>query len=121
MKTLNELLNQEPVFLNDWVECKKSDVLSDFEVENLNVNILFASYGNDSCSGHAWVLFEENGKLYEINAAHCSWYGLEGQWEKEPVVLEELKNRVEKGNFGTDSDENEFANELKLFLGLFDG
>lgn len=31
MKTLNELLKQEPVFLNDWAESKKIGVLSDFE------------------------------------------------------------------------------------------
>ena len=31
MKRLNELLKQEPVFLNDWAESKKIGVLSDFE------------------------------------------------------------------------------------------
>lgn len=31
MKTLNEILKQEPVFLNDWAESKKIGVLSDFE------------------------------------------------------------------------------------------
>lgn len=152
MKTLNELLKQEPVFLNDWAESKKIGVLSDFEdvyitkeeyeatecpipnkeywlekkakmdkaIEDYkNVNILFASYGYANYSGDAWVLFEEDGKLYEVNGGHCSCSGLEEQWEKEPVVLEELKNRLEKGTFGTDSYcENEFATELKSFLGL---
>lgn len=152
MKTLNELLKQEPVFLNDWAESKKIGVIGDFEdiyitkdeyeaiecpmlnkdywIEKKqemdeaikkyeNIKILFASYRYSNYEGDAWVLFEEDGKLYEVNGGHCSFYGLEGQWEKEPVVLEELKNRLEKGTFGTDSYcENEFATELKLFLGL---
>lgn len=120
MKALNELLKQEPVFLNDWAESKKIGVISDFEDVNItNVNILFASYGYANYAGDAWVLFEEDGKLYEVNGAHCSCRGLEGQWKKEPVVLEQLKNRLENGTFGTDSSYgNEFATELKSFLGL---
>jgi hypothetical protein len=100
-----------------WLENKaKADAV--FE-KYKDVNILFASYGYANYSGDAWVLFEEGGNLYEVNGGHCSCYGLEGQWEKEPVVLEELKNRLEKGSFGTDSySDNEFAKELKEFLGL---
>jgi hypothetical protein len=152
MKNLNELLNQEPVFLNDWAESKKIGIISDFDNIYLskeeyeateapyankeywlekkekmnkalkeweNINILFASYGYANYNGDAWVLFEENGELYEVNGGHCSCYGLEDQWEKEPVMLIELKNRLEKGTFGTDSYcENEFAGELKVFLGI---
>lgn len=84
-----------------------------------NKNILFASYGQDNYSGDAWVLFEENGKLYEVNGSHCSCFGLEGQWEAEEVVLKELENRLIKGTFGQDDwSGNEFSKELKLFLGL---
>lgn len=84
-----------------------------------NKNILFASYGRDNYSGDAWVLFEENGKLYEVNGSHCSCYGLEGQWEAEEVVLKELENRLTKGTFGQDDySGNEFHNELKTFLGI---
>ena len=152
MKTLNEILKQEPVFLNDWAESKRIGVIGDFEdiyitkdeyeatecpipnkdywIEKKqkmdvavkqyeNTKILFATYGNAAYEGDAWVLFSENNELFEVNGEHCSCYGLEGQWEKEPVVLEELKNRLEKGTFGTNSyTDNEFATELKLFLGL---
>lgn len=152
MKTLDELLKQEPVFLNDWAEDKKLGVLSDFEDIYLskseyeakeppyadkeywlekkakmdkaikdyeNINILFASYGNDNYSGDAWVLFEEDGNLFEVNGGHCSCYGLEGQWEKENVVLKELENRLINGNFGKDDySGNEFNTEIKKFLGI---
>lgn len=32
---------------------------------------------------HTLVIFERDGKLWEVNAAHCSCYGLEDQWEPE--------------------------------------
>ncbi len=139
MKTLNEILNQEPVFLHDWSESKRIGVISDFEgiyitkecwikkkqrmdealKKYKNIKILFATYGLANYEGEAWVLFSENNELFEVNGGHCSCYGLEGQWEKEPVVLKELKNRLEKGTLGTNSyADNEFATELKLFLGL---
>ena len=152
MKTLTELLNQNPIFLDIWAESKKFGVIAEFEniylsedeykasecpmrnkeywlekksemdraLENYkDVNILFAYYNYEDYSGKAWVLFEENGNLYEVDGGHCSCYGLENQWEKEPIVLEELKNRLENGTFGTDSYfGNEFAKELKVFLGL---
>lgn len=150
MKTLDEIIKQQPIFLHNWTS--KIDMIGDFEdiymneedykaekspypnvtaweekkqrmdegiEEYKNRNILFASYGQDNYSGDAFVLFEEDGKLYEVNGGHCSCYGLEGQWDAEIVVLEELKNRLEKGTFGTDDySDNEFAEELKLFLGI---
>ena len=150
MKTLEQILKNEPIFLHNWKS--KIDMIGDFDniymteedykaekapYANVelweekkvsmdkaikryeNKNILFASYGQDNYSGDAWVLFEENGKLFEVNGGHCSCYGLEGQWEEEEVVLAELENRLTKGTFGQDDySDNEFANELKTFLGI---
>ena len=45
--------------------------------------ILFASYGGCSYAGDALVLFERDGKLFEVNGSHGSCYGLEGQWNPE--------------------------------------
>lgn len=45
--------------------------------------ILIAAYGGGAYEGDAFVLFECDGKLYEVNASHCSCYGLEDQWEPE--------------------------------------
>ena len=115
MKTISELINQEPVFLNDWSNSKKDGVLSDFEVEDKNHNILFASYGYRNYEGDAWVLFEKGGKLYEVNGSHCSCYGLENQWDEEAVELSELENRITKGTFGGYGySGNGFATELLI-------
>jgi hypothetical protein len=150
MKTLQQILKNEPIFLHNWKS--KIDMIGDFDdiymseeeyraekapYSNVelweekkvsmdkaikryeNKNVLFASYGQDNYQGDAWVLFEENGKLFEVNGGHCSCYGLEGQWEAEEVVLAELENRLTKGTFGKDFySDNEFADELKTFLGI---
>lgn len=146
MKTITQIINQEPVFLNIFTS--KLDVISEFNGVYLtdddyqyltdlkefgareeadraierhkNDNILFASYGYENYSGDAWVLFERDGKLYEVNGQHCSCFGLEGQWEPEEVYLPELKNRLMKGTFGTDYEwsGNVFALELIEFLGI---
>ncbi|MCF7618521.1 hypothetical protein [Bacillus sonorensis] len=81
MKKIEEIIEQESVFLNEWEGKKKNDVLSDFEEIDTDLNILFASYGSDLCEDKAWVLFEDKGKLFEVNGSHCSCYGLEYQWE----------------------------------------
>lgn len=45
--------------------------------------ILYASYDTPPYEGDAFVIFTKDGKLYEVHGAHCSCYGLEGQWEPE--------------------------------------
>ena len=41
----------------------------------------------------SWFLFRRGGKLFEVNAGHCSCYGFEGQWTPEEVTKEELLRR----------------------------
>jgi len=110
---------EKPPYANvEYWEEKKTKMTKAIKIYE-NKNILFASYGQDNYSGDAWVLFEEDGKLYEVNGSHCSCFGLEGQWEAEEVVLKELENRLTKGTFGKDDySGNEFHNELKTFLGI---
>lgn len=55
--------------------------------------ILFAEYETPSYEGYAFVLFERDGKLYEVNGSHCSCYGLEGQWEPDETTWEALAMR----------------------------
>lgn len=150
MKTLDEIIKQEPVFLNIWTH--KVDVIGDFEgiyltykdyvaeestygnkdywlekksqmdkaiEEYKDRNILFASYSYENYSGDAWVLFEQDGALFEVNGSHCSCYGLEGQWEPEIVSLKELEHRLINGTFGEDDwTGNNFKKELCEFLGV---
>jgi hypothetical protein len=44
-------------------------------------DVLFAGYFDGSYSGWARVLYRNGGKLYEVEASHCSCNGLGGQWE----------------------------------------
>ena len=152
MKTKEQIIRSKPVYLNDWEDGGKIDLIGDFEdiyitkeeyeakecpypnkeswlekkdkmkrklKEWKNRKILFASYGYANYSGDAWVLFEKDGELYEVNGSHCSCYGLEGQWEPEEVVLEELKHRLLKGTWGKDDwSDNNFRDELIRFLSL---
>lgn len=62
-----------------------------------NRQFLFAYYSTEGYEGEAFVFFEENGKLYEVNGSHCSCYGLENQFAPEEVTLEELHFRAKKG------------------------
>lgn len=53
-------------------------------LKTLNESIVhLAYYGTGSYDGTSLVIFEHNGILYEVNASHCSCYGLEGQWAPE--------------------------------------
>ena len=100
----------------DWLKLKEK--MKKALLKWSDINILFTNYSCENCEGKAWILLEKEGKLFEVNAEHCSCYGVEGQWEPEQVSLEELKHRLEKGTLGKGSSLNYFATELKQFLGL---
>jgi hypothetical protein len=115
MKTFEEIVNQEPVFLDDFDS--KESVMDNFCVdENLRdgISILFASYYQPPYEGYAYVLFEYDGKLYETYGSHCSCYGLEGQFDFNEVTLEELEAILINDRFAGYADKN----ELKKFLGI---
>lgn len=79
--------------------------------------VLLASYGYANYSGDAFVLYQRDGKLYEVNGSHCSCYGLENQWEPEETTYEELLHRYKKGTLGKDEyTGNTFHHELGLVL-----
>lgn len=80
--------------------------------------VLFASYSVDNYAGDTWVLFEENGVLFEVEGSHCSCYGLEGQWEPSEITLEQLQFRLlNSKTFGNqDYTGNVFRAQLEEFL-----
>ena len=91
-------------FFGDWDE--RADMVRDFAPNRYgslsgskgtavpdDADVLIAAYTYENYSGTAFVLFRQNGILYEVNGGHCSCYGLEGQWEPEEVVLAELRKR----------------------------
>lgn len=81
------------------------DVVSAFDIKDEDVSdlfILFAWYEYESYDGSAFVLFEQGGKLYEVNGGHCSCNGLEGQWSPEETTAEAVLHRVKHGSLGCD-------------------
>ena len=121
MKNLETILKQDPVYLHNWQT--KNEVITAFdcppEVEQQPIRVLFASYGSDGFEGKAFVLFECEGKLFEVNGSHCSCFGLEGQFIPHETTIEALRHRLVNGTMGRDDySGNEFANELKQFLGV---
>jgi len=117
MKTIQQLTEQQPVYVHGWGSIE--DIMKDFEEVGLAVNVLFASYGYENYEGDAFVLFEKDGELFEVNGSHCSCYGLEGQWSPEETTIKALAHRLNDGYFGKSSYcGNEFNAELKEFLGV---
>jgi hypothetical protein len=55
--------------------------------------VYLAWYGYGSYDGSSLVIFEKDGKLYEVNGSHCSCYGLETQWKPEETTWEALGMR----------------------------
>lgn len=101
----------------------KEDVLQDFYTPKgwENINIILASYTYENYSGNAFVLFEQNGKYYEVNGSHCSCRGLEECWSPEETSLEALTSRLVNGTLGRDYDgTNEFADELAMVLKIYE-
>jgi hypothetical protein len=58
-----------------------------------DAEVLLAWYGDGCYCGFAFVLYRKDGKLFEVNGAHCSCFGLEGQWEPEETTWEALAIR----------------------------
>jgi len=131
MKTRDQIISSKPVLLNSWEGRKPFDIFHEFydsdysktqveiarEIKKLHLGekILFASYNSEGYESYAFVLFSKNGRLFEINASHCSCYGLEGQWNPETVNLKALRTRVKKGTF---ADYLYCKEELSKFLGI---
>lgn len=62
-------------------------------------DILFASYDGGTWDGDALVVFRDtDGSLSESNGAHCSCYGLEGQWSPESTSWGALAMRKLSGH-----------------------
>lgn len=117
--TLEEYEAEVPPYANVpyWLEKKEQmrNALASKDWEG--IEILLASYSAANYSGEAFVLFRKDGKLYEVNASHCSCYGVEGQWEPEETNVAALRVRLDAGNLGSDSyAKNIFADDLRRVL-----
>lgn len=117
MKTIKEVISSRPMYLDGW---KRKNIENDFEVKlGKDIKILLAKYSSYSYEGEAFVLFTKGGRLYEVHGSHCSCYGLEGQWDPEPVNIKEMKNRLINGNLGDGwYEDGKFNKELAKLLGV---
>jgi hypothetical protein len=71
----------------------REEMINGFDInsEQLEgVEILYACYDSGDYEGEAHVIFRKEDKLYEVNGAHCSCYGLEGQWKPEETSVAAL-------------------------------
>ena len=83
------------VFLQSFKN--RTDIINEFQIKPdalRGVRILLAWYGYGGYCGESLVIFERGGRLYEVNASHCSCYGIEGQWEPEGTTPEALLKRT---------------------------
>lgn len=70
----------------------KRVIEQEFEVKlPRSVRILFAAFTDEDYEGNAFVLFEQDGKYYEVWGSHCSCSGFEGQWEPEESDFQTLR------------------------------
>lgn len=93
----------KPMYLGSF-DSKKS--ISQIFREDLGpeTKIQFAVYDQQDYDGSAFVLFIEGGKLYEVNASHCSCFGLEDQWSPDRTSIKALRHRMQFGNLGYGAD-----------------
>jgi len=92
-KYFNEFDSSESVardFFDQKYTSEPLKVPEDFPTEE---QILLAWYGYGSYCGSAMVLFQRDGKLFEVKGGHCSCYGLEGQWKPGEVTWKALAMR----------------------------
>lgn len=121
-------MTEMPIFRDMWSEPHYSGapagldaMLHDFEIKPEAVEgaeILFARYTAEGYEGSAYVLFQRDGKLFEVSGAHCSCYGLENQWDPEEVPAEALRHRLEKGEYFEAIDAKD---DLLAILDEFEG
>jgi hypothetical protein len=74
------------------------DVIDQFNAPDdalTGATVFYASYTYEDYSGYAVVVFEKDGKLWEVHGSHCSCHGLEGQWDLEETNWEAIAMRPE--------------------------
>lgn len=110
---MNNKIDFKPIFMHNFDS--KESVISEFAIDPSlldGAEILLAYYhvGDYGCDSSAFVLYEKDGKLFEVHGGHCSCYGLsessysgdtQSQWDPEETTVEALEHRATKGSLGS--------------------
>lgn len=91
---------------------ENSQVKKDLE----GATVYVAWYGTAPYEGSAFVLYEKDGKLYEVHASHCSCYGLEDKWDPEETTWAALKLRFSQNDWTLPSESYDEGNIAKAEL-----
>lgn len=92
-----------------------ASILEDYDapedaLDGATVHLAWYGYG-DYC-GSSLVIFERNGKLYEVNGSHCSCFGLERQWKPEETSWDALSGYDLRGAYDGSREAHESLQEL---------
>ena len=91
-----ERINMKTIYLGEFKN--NEDIEKQFYQKiPKDIKILIANYGLGIYEGDAFVLYEQDNKLFEVNGSHCTCYGLEGQWEPEETSIEALRLIIKEG------------------------
>lgn len=123
-------MNFTPIYMHSFES--DADIIEEFYIPPDALNgcrVLLAYYhvGDYGCDSSAFVLFEKDGRLYEVNGSHCSCYGLgenysgstsSTQWEPEETSVEALEHRLEHGSLGLVGgyDDTGYAEESRAVI-----
>ena len=75
----------------------KKDIVAHFELKEdalKDINIVYYEEYLGDYSGELFIVFEQDGKLYEVNANHCSCNGFGDQWDPEETTYEAILHRL---------------------------
>ena len=61
--------------------------------------LFYSAYEDENYEGNALVIYERNGYVFEVQGAHCSCYGLEGQWDPEETSWETLYKQLSRSDY----------------------
>ena len=87
---------------------RKEFEIDDSDLED--VEIIYAQYETGCYEGSCVVLFKKEGKLFLIEASHCSCYGLEDQWDAVEITEKSLKKEIDARKFYLLDESQEFIN-----------
>lgn len=97
------------------------DVERDFQLAKGSVapdRVLLAAYDESDAGydGYADVVYRIGDRYFRVQAAHCSCYGLEGQWEAEEYSREEFLGALSRDMFFFCGESAEVREELRQLV-----